>query len=169
MPEKEPNVKLNAVFIAASVITVISVLPLINILNLFFCSGVMIGAFLGVSYYVRNTQGRNIPLQYKDGAMIGILGGVLAAILVSIFTLLVTILSDENPMNDVKGMMGGLFDLDSPEISGMMQKFSDEFDRYGFSPTISVITLVTYLISYSLFGFLGGILAYSIKTKKRVN
>jgi hypothetical protein len=169
MPEKEQNIKLNAVIIAASVITVISVLPLINILNLFFCSGVMIGAFLGVSYYVKNAQIRNIPLQSKDGAIIGILGGVLAAIMVSIFTLLVTILSNENPMTDVKGMMGGLFDINSPEISNLMQKFSDEFDRYGFSPTISLITLVTYLISYSLFGFLGGILAYSIKTRKRIN
>lgn len=169
MPPKEPNIKLNAVIISATVITIISIFPLLNLLNLFFCSGVIIGAYFGVSYYVKNSQGRNLRLEFKDGAIIGLLGGILSAILVSIFTLIVTMFSNENPMTDVKGMMGGLFDMNSPEISGMMQKFSDEFDRYGFSPTISAVTLITYLLTYSLFGFLGGILAYSIKTKKRVN
>ncbi|MBN1633261.1 MAG: hypothetical protein JW917_03760 [Ignavibacteria bacterium] len=166
MDNKEPNIRLNSVLISAAVISFISIFPFLNLLNVVFCAGVVIGAFFGVSYYIKNAYQRNIPVEFKDGAFIGFLGGVLAAIVVSIFTLLATMLSGENPMTDVKEMMGGMIDMNSPEIQNMMQKFSDEFDRYGFSPTVSIITLIMYLITYSLFGFLGGILAYSIKTKK---
>jgi hypothetical protein len=169
METKEPNIRLNAVLISAAVISLISVFPILSLLNVVFCSGVMIGAFTGVSYFIRNAKQRNIPVEFKDGAFIGLLGGILAAILVSIFTLTATMFSGENPMTEVKDMMGGVLNMNTPEIQNMMQKFSDEFDKYGFSPTISIITLIMYLLSYSLFGFLGGILAYSVKMKKREN
>lgn len=169
METKEPNLKLNAVLLSAAVISVISIFPFLNLLNVVFCLGVVIGAFAGVSYYIKNANQRNLSVEFKDGAFIGFLGGVLAAIVVSIFTLLTTMLSGENPIAEVKDMMGGMIDMNNPEIQSMMQKFSDEFDRYGFSPTISIVTLIMYLLAYSIFGFLGGILAYSVKMRKRVN
>jgi len=167
MTNKEPNLKLNSVLISATLITVISVFPVLNLLNLFLCAGVIIGSFTGVSYYIKNSRQRNLSLEFKDGAIIGVLGGVLSAILVSIITLVITLLAKENPMAQVKEMMGSIFSMETPEINNMMNKLSDEFDTYGFSPTISIITLITYLITYSLFGFLGGIFAYSVKIRNK--
>ena len=56
-----------------------------------------------------------------------------------------------------------------PEMDKFLQQISDEYNQRGFSITITLITLVTDIITYPLFGALGGILAVSILTRSRIN
>jgi hypothetical protein len=146
------------------VMTMISVLPIINFINLFFCAGIILGGIAGVSIYNKQLTGTDIKLTSKDGVMIGILCGILSGILVSSINFLFMIMSKHNPVDEVLKLMNDV--SLPPEVMAQMNKFSDEFNKYGFSPTISIVSLFSNLIIYPLFGMIGAILGVSIIKKR---
>jgi hypothetical protein len=145
--------------------TMIAVLPVINFINLFFCAGIIIGGMAGVFSYNKQIAGTGINLTSKDGVMTGILSGLLAGIFVSLINFLFMIMSKQNPVDEALKLMNNM--TLPPEVMNQMNKFSDEFNKFGFSPTISIITLFSNLVIYPLFGMLGAILAVSIINKRK--
>lgn len=145
----------------------ISVMPVISLLNLFCCAGIVIGGLTGVFYLDNKAKSVNYFISFKDAGIVGALSGILSAVIISIITLAITIISRENPI-DVGIKTFEEFGLQLPnEVLNQLQKFSEEYNKYGFSPAIALINLLGNLIIYPLFGFLGGILAMSIINKKR--
>jgi len=162
--QKQPN-RLTPVIYGTFVMTMISVMPLLNFINLFFCAGIIIGGVAGVIFYNKQLSGTDMKLTSKDGVMIGILSGILSGILVSGLNFLFMMMSKHNPVDEALKIMNG-FAL-PPEVMQQMNKFSEEFDKYGFSPTISIVSLFSNLVIYPLFGMLGAILAVSIINKRK--
>jgi len=162
--QKQPN-RLTPVIYGTFVMTMISVMPLLNFINLFFCAGIIIGGVAGVIFYNKQLSGTDMKLTSKDGVMIGILSGILSGILVSGLNFLFMMMSKHNPVDEALKIMNG-FAL-PPEVMQQMNKFSEEFDKYGFSPTISIVSLFSNLVIYPLFGMLGAILAVSVINKKK--
>jgi len=159
-----PN-RLIPVVYGAFVMTMIAVLPVINFINLFFCAGIFIGGMAGVYSYNKQIAGTGISLTSKDGVRTGILIWLLAGILVSLINFLFMIMSKQNPVDEALKLMNNM--ALPPEVMNQMNKFSDEFNKFGFSPTISIITLFSNLVIYPLFGMLGAILAVSIINKRK--
>lgn len=149
------------------IMTSISVLPFINFVNLFFCSGIMLGGLAGVFIYNKQIENTQTDLNSKDGVMIGILCGILSGILVSAFNFAFMLMSKQNPVDETLSFLKD-FSL-PPEIVVQMNKFSDEFNQYGFSPTISIVSLFSNLIIYPLFGMIGAVLGVTIIKKKKQN
>jgi hypothetical protein len=161
--DKQPN-RMIPVLYGTFVMTMISVLPFINFINIFFCAGIIIGGFAGVMSYNRQLQGTQIELTSKDGVMIGILCGILSGILVSSFNFAFMLMTKHNPVDESLAL---LKDISlPPEVMVQMNKFSDEFNKYGFSPTISIVSLISNLIIYPLFGMIGAILGVSVIKKR---
>lgn len=149
------------------IMTSISVLPFINFINLFFCSGIMLGGLAGVFIYNKQIESTQSNLTSKDGVMIGILCGILSGILVSAFNFAFMLMSKQNPVDET---LSFLKDVSlPPEVMVQMNKFSDEFNKYGFSPTISIVSLFSNLIIYPLFGMIGAVLGVTIIKKKKQN
>lgn len=163
MPNQQPNRMIPIVY-GTFAMTMISVLPIINFVNLFFCSGIIIGGIVGVFVYNKQLIGTDIKLTSKDGVMIGILCGILSAILVSSINFLFMIMSKHNPVDETMKLLND-FTL-PPEVAAQMNKFSDEFNKYGFSPTISIVSLFSNLVIYPLFGMIGAMLGIAILKKR---
>jgi hypothetical protein len=161
--DKQPNRMIPIVY-GTFVMTSISILPFINFINLFFCSGIILGGIAGVFIYNRQLAGTKIELTSKDGVMIGVLCGILSGILVSSFNFLFMLISKHNPIDETMALVK---DISLPsEVTVQMNKFSDEFNKYGFSPTISIVSLFSNLIIYPLFGMIGAVLGVTIIKKK---
>jgi hypothetical protein len=161
-----PN-KLKPVLIAAGLMTFLSVTPIVSTINLLCCAGIVLGAFAGTFFYYKDLAKVNLQIVYKDGVMIGILAGIITAIIYSGFVLLIQLFSESNLFTDMSNDFEQLgFEL-SPEFYKVMDYFIDESNKYGFSPTLTVISLVLYLILFPLFGALGGLLAVSVFKKKQ--
>lgn len=149
------------------IMTSISVLPFINFINLFFCSGIMLGGLAGAFIYNKQIENSQTNLTTKDGVIIGILCGILSGILVSAFNFAFMLMSKQNPVDET---LSFLKDVSlPPEVMVQMNKFSDEFNKYGFSPTISVVSLFSNLVIYPLFGMIGAVLGVTIINKKKQN
>lgn len=159
--QESPN-KLKAVLLGTFIITFISTMPFLNIINIFFCGGVIFGGYIASLNYSKKCILAGYEISYKDSAMIGILSGLLSAIIVSVLNLLVTMFSGVNPVTEAQGIMNSFFKDIPPEIQEKMNKISDEYTKYGFSRLLAVFTLITNLIIFPIFSGIGGILSHAI-------
>lgn len=154
------------VLYGSMIMTILAIFPILNLINIFCCAGVAIGGFAGVYFYSRQLANTNIPMTSKDGGMIGLLSGILAAVLVSGFGVLAGLLSQINPMTEtVKMLEDSGFSVPS-EMLVYVEKFSEEYNRYGFSPSIAVFSFFLHMILFPLFGAVGAIIGVSVFSKK---
>lgn len=160
-----PN-KLKAVIVAAGVMTFLSVTPLVSMINMLCCAGVILGAAAGVYTYNKEVVNFGRVLEIKDGVMIGILGGIITAIIYTGFFLAIQLFSEGNMFTDMSADLEKFGFPISPEYYSVMDHFNDETREYGFSPTLTGITLLLNLIIYPLFGAIGGLLTSNLLRKK---
>lgn len=162
---KSPD-KITPIVYGTLTMTLIAVLSVINLINVFCCVGITAGGYVGVYTYWKQLNLAGMKLEVKDGGMIGILCGILSAVFVTGTGLLISLFSDVNPMLEVMNSFGEMgFDM-PPEILSYAEKFSNEFNEYGFSPTITVFSFISNIILYPLFGSIGALLGVSLLNKK---
>ncbi|MCY7361227.1 MAG: hypothetical protein LH629_04040 [Ignavibacteria bacterium] len=149
-----PN-KITPIIYGTLTMTLIAIFPLINFINVFCCAGIMAGGFVGVFNYWKQLQSSGKILETKDGGMIGILCGILSAVFVTGFGLLISLFSDSNPMTDIIKTFDEIGFTIPPEMLQYLDKFSNEFEEHGFSPTITIVSFISNLILYPLFGSIG--------------
>ncbi|RPI16562.1 MAG: DUF4199 family protein [Ignavibacteriae bacterium] len=159
--------KFTPVIISTAIISAISLFPLLNLINLFCCAGVMLGVFAGCAYYNNKLKQSGEIIQYKDGTAIGLLSGLVSALIIVIVTALLSMITNQNPIPDFYKMIDN-YGLTIPkELEDFLQKISEEYRKNGFSITLTLISLVTNIIIYPLFGVLGGLLSVSILGRRK--
>lgn len=163
--QESPN-RLKAVLLGTFVITFISTMPLLNVINIFFCGGVIFGGYIASLNYNKKCLSAGLEITSKDSAMIGILSGLLSAIIVSAVSLLVTIFSGVNPAVEAQGILNSVFKNVPAEVQDEMDKISEDYTKFGFSRLVAVFTLITNIITFPVFSGLGGILSFAILRRK---
>jgi len=163
--QESPN-KLKAILLGTLLISFISTMPFLNIINIFFCGGVIFGGYIATMNYNKQCVALGVEVTSKDSVMIGILSGFLSAIIVSAVTLLVTMYSGVNPATETQEILNSVFKEVPPEVQTEMNKISEDYSKYGFSRLVAVFTLITNLITFPVFAGLGGILSLSILRKR---
>jgi len=163
--QESPN-KLKPVLFGTLIITFISTMPFLNIVNIFFCGGVIFGGYIATLNYYKQCVSTGFAVSNKDSIMIGVLSGFLSAIIVSAVSLLVTMFSGVNPVIESQEILNSVFKDIPPEVQTEMNKISDEYTKFGFSRLVAVFTLITNLITFPIFSGLGGILALAISRKR---
>src|SRR6187399_1673909 len=149
-----PN-KITPIIYGTATMTLIAIMPVLNLINVFCCAGIIAGGFVGVYTYWKQLKNTSQTLTTKDGGMIGILCGILSAVFVTGFGLLISLFSDSNPMVEVMKSFDELgFEL-PPEMIQYLEKFTNEFNEHGFSPTITIFSFIFNIILYPLFGSVG--------------
>lgn len=161
-----PN-RILSVIIGTATMTMLALIPILNLINIFCCAGIIAGGFVGALSYSKQLQNSKIPLTTKDGGMIGILCGILSAIFVTGFGLLISLFSNTNPMLDVMKALDEMGFQTPPEMLKYIEKFSNEYNELGYSPTITIFSFVCNIILYPLFGSVGAILAVTLINKKK--
>jgi hypothetical protein len=151
------------------VMTIISIAPLINFINLFFCAGIVLGGVAGVLSFNKQLVVLNLPLTFKDAVLIGILSGVLSAVAVSGFNIMTLMYSHVNPVNESIKMLGDFGKNMPPEVTRQLDKLAQEFDKYGYSPTLAIFTFISNLFIYPLFGAIGSLITATVINNKKKN
>jgi hypothetical protein len=162
----QPN-KFVPIIISSVIIIVVSLFPLLNLINLVCCAGVILGVIAGTAYYNNQLKRARMLLQYKDGVAIGILSGIISAIVVVAVTTLITMVFKENPIPELYKILDSQGISLPPSAEQMLQKISDEYSKFGFSITLTLLSLVLDIVIYPIFGAIGGLIAVSIFTRRR--
>jgi len=64
-----PN-RITPIIYGTAVMTLIAVFPVLNLINVFCCAGIILGGFAGVYTYWKQLQNTGLSLTTKDGGMI---------------------------------------------------------------------------------------------------
>jgi len=163
---KSPNIKMNAVLICVLIISAVAIFPFINVIN-FCCGGMLLGGFFSVNYYYKHSAKDNKQVNVKDVFMITLLGGILSAIIVSGISLMTMFINSENQITLMKNELGEFIKSLPQEFTKILDELSSEFDKFGFSPTLAVTSLIVNLIMYPAFAFAGGLISYGLNNRKR--
>lgn len=161
--------KLVPVLYGTAIMVFINIMPVINLVNLFCCAGIVAGGFVGVFVYWRQIHNSGQFISAKDGGMIGILSGILSAVIITGFGILISLFSDKNPILDFLNVIDETGISIPDEMNVYLEKFSNEFNEHGFSPTITLLSFVSNIILFPLFGAIGALLGVSILNKKIQN
>jgi hypothetical protein len=118
-------------------------------------------------FYSKQLDKFGINIQYKDGLMIGILSGFLSAVIIVISTTFLSMMANQNPVPEVYKAIEQYGFTIPPDAEQFLKKISDEYNRSGYSITLTILSFVTYIITYPLFGAIGGLITVSILSRRR--
>jgi len=159
--------KFTPVIISSFLMVFISIFPVLNLLNVLCCAGIVFGGAAGTYYYGRQLEKAGGFIQNKDGIMIGLLSGIISAIVYVIFSTLIMMISQQNPVELVYKMTEQYNIPIPPESEKMLQTVFNEYQKNGFSTIMISVELFSRIVSHCIFGPLGGLLAASIMNKRR--
>ena len=161
--------RLRPVIISFLVMTLISIAPIINFINLFFCAGIMLGGVVGVIYFNKQLRQVNSALKFNDAVLIGLLSGFLSAVVVSGFNIITLMYSSVNPINESLKLLGDFAKNLPPEANNQIRMLSEEFNKFGYSPTLAIFTFISNMIIYPLFGVIGALITATILNNRNVS
>ena len=146
---------LKAALIGGCVAGFLSVIPIVNWLNIICCLWVLVGGVVAV--YILNTSAPG-PVTYGDGAMVGMLAGLIGGVLSGVIKLLL----------NIAGFGAGMVALEQ-----LADRFP-QFEEYlGMARTATVgagmmiVGLFFTIIIFAIFGTLGGVIGTAIFVKKK--
>jgi hypothetical protein len=158
-----PN-KLKPIIFGSVTMILFSLIPL---LNLFCCAGIFMGGVAGVIVYNKELNKFSKTLNYKDGVFIGVLCGIMSGVILTGFNILMLMYSKNNPFLEMSTYIE-TFEKYIPDISKEFEQLSQEYNKYGFSPTLLIFSFIINMIIYPLFGSLGALLAITIIKRKSI-
>ena len=159
--------KFTPVIISSFVMVFLSLFPVLNLINVLCCAGIIIGGASGTWYYAKQLEKTGEFIQNKDGIMIGLLAGIISAIIYVIFSTTIIMLAKQNPVEMVY-QLTQQYGVNIPtESEKILKTVNDEYSRNGFSTIMIGVELFSRIVTHCVFGPLGGLLAASILNKRR--
>jgi len=137
------------------------------------CLLVPIASGVSITLY-KKSQPEILKIETGTGLMLGFLTALFAAIFASSFEILITYLTRTSDLSVsmpqaeqlIREMNLGTTAEESIEI---LKQMITDIQTTGFSFLYSVLITVTNLISYTIFGLLGGLVATAIINKRNIN
>ncbi len=147
---------------------VLSTIPGMN--SIACCLLVPIASGLSLLLY-KKSQPDLIKIKTGTGVILGLLTGIFAALFASGFEIIITAITKSTDLisaipqteNLIKDMNLGPA---AEESIKLLKKMASEIQTSGFSFLYSIIITLSNLISYSIFGILGGVLGTAIINKR---
>lgn len=159
--------KFTPVLISSFLMVFISIFPVLNMLNLLCCAGIILGGAAGTWYYARQLEKAGQFIQNKDGIMIGLLAGIISAIVYVIFSTTIMMIAKQNPVELVYKMTEQWGFTIPPESEKILRTVYEEFNKNGFSTIMIGVELFSRIVSHCIFGPIGGLLVASVFNKRR--
>jgi len=137
------------------------------------CLLVPIASGVSITLYKKSQPGI-LKIETGTGLMLGFLTALFAAIFASSFEILITYLTRTSDLSVsmpqaeqlIREMNLGTAAEESIEI---LKQMITDIQTTGFSFLYSVLITLTNLISYTIFGLLGGLVATAIINKRNIN
>ena len=159
--------KFTPVLISSFLMVFICIFPVLNMLNLLCCAGIILGGAAGTWYYASQLEKAGQFIQNKDGIMIGLLAGIISAIVYVIFSTTIMMIAKQNPVELVYKMTEQWGFSIPPESEKMLRTVYEDYQKNGFSPIMIGVELFSRIVSHCIFGPIGGLLVASMLNKRR--
>lgn len=158
---EKPN-KLVPVLIGGLSITAISAIPVLNLVNLLCCAGVMGGAIIGVWFYKKNFP-QDMPFSVGDGAIIGTFSGAVAGIVTTLIFALTTGLFSPAFQEKFETEIENALQQSSFQDPATAEQVRQFLTQLSSTPLYLFVGLLfIMLLVFTLFGLFGGLIGGGI-------
>lgn len=145
------------------IMALISAIPFLSLLNCLCCAGVMLGGFFAVFFYKNNFTPETPPFTSGDCMGVGALAGVFGAIIGTILSIASLALFG-NIMGEFLMNMFRNMEIDIPAEA--LEAWEESMSA-GVTFFTMILQLVTSLVLDTIFGLLGGLIAFSVYKPKK--
>ena len=147
---------LKAALIGGCIAGFLSVIPIVNFLNIVCCLWVLVGG--GIAVYILTTSAPG-PITYGNGAVVGLLAGLIAGAIWGIINmLLLHIVGLESIMVSFERLA---------EIVPQFEELLEMTRTATIGTGMIIVWLFFNIIIYAIFGTLGGVIGTAIFVKKK--
>ncbi len=150
------NNKLKPALIGGVLIGLLSVIPVVNLVNICCCLWAILGGVLATYLYVKNSPA---PASPGDGAILGVLAGVVGAAIAILIGIPISILMG----SAMTAFFVGLMERIDPSQAEMIRRQIEAGQTVG-GAIINGIILAALLV---IFSTLGGLIAVPIFEKRK--
>lgn len=169
MTEK-PN-KLRVALISGAVISLVSAIPGLNLINCCCCAGIILGGVLAVYLYKQEHVEGAPAMESSDGLILGITAGVISAFTTTLLNLLIMTLFGDVASEFLRSFTEQILENANlpPETIDQLRSQIDASMAEASTFMGVMKELLLNLLIHPLFAMLGGLIGYSIfKPKKPV-
>lgn len=158
--------KVKPALIAGVACGVASSIPIVNCINVCCCALIIGGGFLAAFLYLKEAP-PTAAAPYGDGAVLGLLAGVFGALTATVIGIPLRLLMMRIGFQpDMAQLEEALQNADlPPQALEFIQQF---LSGGGLGLFAILISLITSLIIYSIFGLVGGIIGVAVLHKKQL-
>lgn len=163
-PVSAPPSKLIPVLIGGTAMVVISAFPVINLINLLCCAGIMGAAVLGVWFYRRGFPADR-SFTIGDGTAVGALSGVVGGAMMTVVAVLTGGLLSEDFAVRLQDEMDAAFAQAGSQTAdpAAIEATEQLFMQIAGNPLLLVlVVLFSLLLIFTAFGTLGGLIGGAI-------
>jgi len=140
------------------IMALISGIPGLNLINCLCCAGIMLGGFLAVFFYRKETGDPSLPFTAGDAAIVGLLAGVFGAVFGVILSSAIRLAFG----NFEARLVGSLFERWATELPPEIWDSIRESLGSPLNAVSLMVSFFTSLVLDVLFGLLGGLIGYVV-------
>ena len=160
MNELAPPSKMQPALIGGVILGVLSAVPFVNALNCFCCLWVIAGGVVAAYLYQKESP---LPVQYGDGAVLGLLTGLFGAVVEAIISIPFRLLGAELASGSIQE---ALRELESnPDIPPELVEFIRILMSGGAAT--GIISLAINLVIFAIFATIGAIIGVAIFSRSK--
>jgi hypothetical protein len=157
--------KLQPILLAGTALGLVSAIPPLSCINVCCCAGVIGGGALAVYLYLRKAPPVTGP-PYGDGALLGVGAGAFGAVVATVVGIPVQLIVNSLGFSgdqQTQQMREGLEKLNVPEF---VQEMLVQLSSPGLTLAKVLMSFAMGLVTYSIFGAIGGLIGAAVFTKK---
>ena len=140
----------------------ISTVPFLSFINCLCCAGILFGGFLAVFFYKNNFTPDTSPFTAGDCMAVGAFSGVVGAVVGTVLSVIFLKLFGNVMANVILEFLQN----SSADIPDELMESIEQSLTEASSPFMIIVNFFSSLLINSLFGMLGGLIAYSVYKPK---
>ena len=161
------TVRLRSILLGGIVITLVSVVPLLSVLNLFCCTGIILGGVVAVHYYRRHLPG-DVGFDVARGLSMGLLSGLVAVVLAGVIVV-VGYHAGYRPLENQSESIFQSFEMTGQDVPPEIVEFFGKFQGEGGARLLVVLHLIFNLVFFPTFGMVGGLIGALLPGARRAD
>ena len=159
------SVQFRSILLGGLVITVVSVVPFLSVINLFCCAGTILGGVAAVVHYRRQLPG-DAGFDVARGLSLGLLSGLVAVVLTGVIVV-AGYHSGYHPLENQSESIFQSFERTGQDIPPEIIDFFEKFQGEEGTRLIVVLHLIFNLVFFPTFGMVGGLVGVLLPGQRR--
>jgi hypothetical protein len=154
------TIQLKAIMLGGAIISLVSLVPFLNLVNCMCCAGIISGGVVSVFYYKKQLPSGQ-AVDAGKGVVIGLFSGLVAVVITGVIVTTSYLSGHLSGSPQVEQFLQN-YTLPSEEIPPEMTEFFQQFQGEEGNMLLLILHLIFNAVFFPAFGMIGGLIGTAI-------